>query len=600
MRCRPASRAVAAVFTVGWLLLTVAVPGESTGWATPVPAVLLVTDGGREGPATTDVQVDDDSDGSSDGEARPAGTGRDPESDDRSASDDEPSDRAWRDSTVGPSEPDAAVSPVTADGEASDAGGERWRDATVDPVARDHPTAGADSGPDATAGDTDAETPRSDDVAGPPSVTEQSDAAGSASEPLPGVPGVRETDRWTAAVTAGLAVGAAGVLLGNAAVLLAAAVPFAYAAYGSSTRTPPLSVTVDRSVDDTTPRPGDPVTVTTTVANDGDEPIPDLRVVDGVPDDLPVVEGSPRAVASLSAGESATLTYRVVARRGDHAFGPAALFARGVSGAVERHATRSPSTRIRCHGGVDAVPMRGVTGQSPGRIPTDAGGEGLAFHAVRAYQPSDPMSRIDWNRFARTGELTTIEFQQERAATVVLVVDDRPAVDQARSSHDPTAAEYAAYAAEHVAGPLLRANDAVGVARLGDGTYLPPTTGRAQQLRVARLLDGDEPSGTRSLGIRTDGSSIRSHLPSTAQVVFLTPLLDDTAVTTAERFEAHGHPVTVLSPDVTGDSPGGRLARLDRERRIRSLRESRVRLVDWPPDEPLQAAVERASRGWSA
>lgn len=416
---------------------------------------------------------------------------------------------------------------------------------------------------------------------------------------LAGVPARRETGRWGTALAAGLSVGATGVLLGNAAVLLAAAVPFTYAAYGYATRAPPLSVGVERTVDDPTPRPGAPVEVEVTVRNDTEGPIPDLRIVDGVPDRLPVTDGSPRAVVSLAAGESASFSYRVAGRRGDHRFGKLALFARSVNGAVERHATRDPDTRIRCRGGVDAIPLRGLTGQSAGRVPTDAGGEGLAFHAVRAHQPSDPMSRIDWNRFARTGELTTIQFQQERAATVVLVIDDRQSADRSRGPDEPSAVEYGAYAAEHVAAPLLARNDAVGAALLDGGAYLPPDTGRAQSLRVARLLDGAEPSGTRSIARRADGGSIRRHLPDHAQVALFTPLLDDQAVETADLFEAHGHPVTLISPDVTGDTPGGRLAGLDRAGRVRSLREGRVRVVDWSPTEPLRAAVERDSRGWS-
>jgi uncharacterized protein (DUF58 family) len=209
------------------------------------------------------------------------------------------------------------------------------------------------------------------------------------------------------------------------------------------------------------------------------------------------------------------------------------------------------------------------------------------------------MSRIDWNRFARTGELTTVQFEQERAATVVLVIDDRQSADRSRSPDEPSAVEYAAYAAEHVAAPLLARNDPIGVALLAGGVYLPPAPGRAQSLRVTRLLDGADPSGTRSITREPDGRSIRRHLPDHAQVAFFTPLLDDQAVETADLFEAHGHPVTLISPDVTGDSPGGRLAGLDRAGRVRTLREGRVRVVDWSPTEPLQAAVERDSRGWS-
>jgi len=51
---------------------------------------------------------------------------------------------------------------------------------------------------------------------------------------------------------------------------------------------------------------------------------------------------------------------------------------------------------------------------------------GLEFHATRNYQSGDPVSRIDWRRFAKTNELTTVQYREEQAVRTVLVVDARP------------------------------------------------------------------------------------------------------------------------------------------------------------------------------
>jgi uncharacterized protein (DUF58 family) len=57
--------------------------------------------------------------------------------------------------------------------------------------------------------------------------------------------------------------------------------------------------------------------------------------------------------------------------------------------------------------------------------------------------------------------------------------------------------------------------------------------------------------------------------------------------------------VTVVTPDVTGDdTPGGQLAGLERDVRIRTLRRAGVRVLDWDTDRPLPVAVADAARGW--
>jgi uncharacterized protein (DUF58 family) len=84
-------------------------------------------------------------------------------------------------------------------------------------------------------------------------------------------------------------------------------------------------------------------------------------------------------------------------------------------------------------------------------------------------------------------------------------------------------------------------------------------------------------------------------------VVLFTPLADDYVVSVARRLDAYGHLVTVVSPDPTaGRTDGQRLARVERSLRASRLRSAGIRVVDWPPGQPLASAVERARRRWSA
>jgi uncharacterized repeat protein (TIGR01451 family) len=416
--------------------------------------------------------------------------------------------------------------------------------------------------------------------------------------------------RWDSGTTVALLAGAVGLLSGNTTTFLAGTVGFAYAAYRYASRVPDADVTVERAIDDRSPLPSQAVEVTVTVRNDGEDALPDLRVVDGVPDELAVVAGSPRYCTSLRPGKAASFSYRLRARRGSHAFGPTTLIARSIAGTAERRLERRVEGTVTCETRAEDFPLPAETSSYPGHITTDSGGEGVEFYATREFHPSDPMSRIDWKRFARTRELTTVEFRETRAATVMLVVDARAAAHVARRDGEPDAVALSEYAAERLAAALLRRNDRVGLALFGTADrYLRPGGGDEQAARIRAALESTpvprEPLGLfggrrerRATESRFD--ELRKRMPDSAQVVFLTPLADEQAADVAKRFRAYGHATTVVSPDVAEtDTPGGAVERIERNERIAGVRRGDVRVVSWSPDDPIRAAVSAATARWS-
>lgn len=442
--------------------------------------------------------------------------------------------------------------------------------------------------------------------------------------------------RWERGVVVAFVLVAAGFGLGNVTIALSAIVPMVYVGYGFVTRPPAMALDVTRTVAETAPSPGDDVAVALTVENVAEHPIPEVRVVDGVPEAVPVVGGTPRGCDSLRPGESLTVTYRVRVTRGEHEFGETRLWTRNVSGSVERSASATLSTELTATGRVDSMAITDQTTPYPGRIPTDAGGQGVEFYATREYQPTDPLKQIDWNFWARTGEPRTIEFRQNRAATVVVVLDDREPFRKSPTRWSPDAVTMGRRATALVADALLEQSNAVGAATLASGCLQPPGRGREQLRRLRSFLAATTPdtvdraeadAGEDSHGLfeNVDRSGswsapgettevdraqiwdggvgfrwLRKRLPGDAQVVFVTPLLDDYSVLTARRLDAEGHDVTVLSPDVTStDSPGRTVARIRRRERLRDLRRRRFRVVDWPTDSPLSLALERAEERWS-
>lgn len=250
-----------------------------------------------------------------------------------------------------------------------------------------------------------------------------------------------------------------------------------------------------------------------------------------------------------------------------------------------------------------ALPLRGLTTQYTGRIGTDLGGTGVEFHSERQYRSGDPARRIDWNRLARTGQLATKEFRQERAATVVLLVDARKEAYRAADEGGENAVERSVDAAGHAATALLESGDQVGLAALSPtDCWLPPGAGRDHRQRIRNLLAENPAFGStppdETLYPRSAFRVLRRRLPADAQVLLFSPACDDTITRLARRFDAYGHLVTLVSPDPTTDETAGMvLAAIERQNRLSQLRRSGIRVVDWGEDS-LASAVADARQGW--
>ncbi len=416
----------------------------------------------------------------------------------------------------------------------------------------------------------------------------------------------RRTNHWTGVSVVVLVCLGAGVILGEPGVLLAGVVAVGYAAYARATPPGTVALSATRSVDATDPEPGDEVAVTVTLTNEGGF-CPDLRVVDGVPGSLTVADGSPRSATALRGGESVTFSYTVTVRPGVHEFGPVLVLARNLSNSVEQEfLLPAPVTLTAVHRPQpveEPVPLRRQPTQYAGRAPTDTGGEGIEFHTVREYQPGDSMARIDWNRRARTGELTTLEFRRERATRVMLLVDVRPEAYVGHSPRGQDAVERSVDAAQRVFPALLAEGHQVGVGAFGpQDCFLAPDTGTSHRQQGRQLLATDP-----TFSARTDPEPdqrywlprLRKRLPEDTQLLVFSPLLDARTVRVVRRLEAHGHPVTVLSPDTTTSATSSRrLMRARRRLMMTDLRQTGVPVLDWSPGTPLEELFrrERATR----
>jgi uncharacterized protein (DUF58 family) len=441
--------------------------------------------------------------------------------------------------------------------------------------------------------------------------------------------------RFTGGLLAALVLAGAGAASGRSALFVAAVIPLVFVLYGAlSVPRADDGVHVTRDLSTESPLPGDRVAVELTVENVGGSALPDVRVADGVPGDLRVVDGSPDAALALPADGTATVEYTIVADRGQFPFDSPTVRVRGASATNARtvDAPVDGTDELNCQVSVADVPLRRQTTAHAGTLPTDSGGPGIEFHSTREYQRGDPASRINWRRYAKTGELSTVNYRERRAAAVVLAVDARDASDATAHAGTPSGASLSAYAAARAVEPLETAGHRVGLAVFGiddpvtggtDPAWVPPGTGDAHHARIATVLDAAVEGGADDAETTTeeaepeqgekqvataDGGSwlgagddaridrFAERVPPGTQVVVCSPVLDEFPVALTRRLAADGHHVTAVSPDVTAtDTPGRTLAATDRALSLSDLRAAGAHVVDWSPDEPLASAVARAT-----
>jgi uncharacterized repeat protein (TIGR01451 family) len=444
-------------------------------------------------------------------------------------------------------------------------------------------------------------------------------------------------------------VGLFGLLVGLGLVTLhpaafaAAVIPLAFLLAGlvGQPAVPAAHLRSSYEVSPANPRPGESVAVTVTVENTGEATFTDLRLVDTVPDTLRVVEGTPRAGGVLRPGESLTAEYEVIARRGEHTFGPVVARSRTLVGAIwAQQSVPADRPAFRCAVRADDIPLAEQASHFIGDLLSETGGEGIEFYATREYRRGDPASRIHWRELAKRGELSTITYRERQAANVTLITDARDPARVGYAPGDPSGAVLAAYATARLVRTLVARNHYVGVTAPG----LEPVTdqqfpyrridygrGTEQRRLTLDLLDAVDVSADASAPstlaarptasgptLRTESDegdwldtyssvtiegfvqSLRRWGSRTTQYICVTPLLDGSVTALCRRLDREGYPVVVISPDVTTPLAGDagdttvpeRTVRLQRAARIESLRKQGVTVIDWHPARSLAACCE--------
>lgn len=400
---------------------------------------------------------------------------------------------------------------------------------------------------------------------------------------------------------------AIGALFNSPTAVWLAVAPGVYLLAGGLSRVPPgAELFLERTVSPATAQPGDPVVVSLSVKNRSDSYIADLRVVDGVPAKLSVTDGSPRLATALRPGEKDTLTYSIVATRGEYEYDETTLRVRSALGIGYEDLLLSASgdTAIECRGAAEAP-----VGESPqlkaGTQATDQPGEGLEFRSVREYQYGDDVSRINWRKYAKTGELATVQYRAERALRYLVLVDARAATNLVPEPGYPSGTQAAGYAGRLLYEALTDVGHSVSVAAAGvswtggasqSGLAWVDESGPASPIELFETVSETD-HWTRRTEISPPSASkrLRTLMRPDTHILLVSPLPDDWGLSVARELQANGFQVTTVSPELASEqTSGARMSKLERNQRLRTLSRLDIDTVRWPRDRPLRASLARS------
>jgi len=121
-------------------------------------------------------------------------------------------------------------------------------------------------------------------------------------------------------------------------------------------------------------------------------------------------------------------------------------------------------------------------------------GGGVEFADHRQYDPGDDFRHLDWNLYARHGELLLKRFQEEQDLHVYLLID----ASKSMANGTPPKFDLARRVAAALAYIALADLDRVAVVAFADGVVeeMPLTRGKGRALALLRFLEGLEAGGT--------------------------------------------------------------------------------------------------------
>ena len=240
-------------------------------------------------------------------------------------------------------------------------------------------------------------------------------------------------------------------------------------------------------------------------------------------------------------------------------------------------------------------------GPWPGVVPSRALGIGTDFYSMREYVSGDDPKRINWKASARYNSLIVNETEAERVTDVMIVVDTN-ATFFGPSENEMF--EHEIRAAASIASLLLRQGNRVGlILQGGERGSVPARFGKRHERRILRLLAAAKPGKSTVSTSYVMNLLARHMLPSRAQIVVISPLLDPDIKEGVKQLTIAGYSTLIISPTPSTpevfanplDETALKIIMLERSIILLTLERS-AKIVEWPSEVPLSAVMTKVRR----
>ena len=330
-----------------------------------------------------------------------------------------------------------------------------------------------------------------------------------------------------------------------------------------------------------------------------------LEVRDSVPEVMRVKKGANYALMELGGRRETELKYSLECPlRGFYTVGPVAVRVQDTFGLFHREKEIHLYDDFLVFPKMEDVKDAFVKSKVPkiftGAVNIRQPGEGSNFYNLREYVPGDPMRKVNWKAFARSGKMMVNDFERDAVSDIILIIDSRNVSETGPVSRNSLV--YSTRAAASLAQYFLSRRDSVGLVIYGDEIVsVDRDTGKKQLYILLTKLAGAMARGNTPLKVVTN--RIMPHINKGSPIIILSPLEDDPTVVDAVRdFRARDFDVTLLSPSSLEfefdarrlDRTGYEVLKTERDILIRELRGLGANVMDWEPDMLLSTALAGA------
>lgn len=407
--------------------------------------------------------------------------------------------------------------------------------------------------------------------------------------------------RWAFLSSAAFVLILVGEALRHGELLVLALPLVCYLAVGFYFSLPKIELRVHRILSEQRVLSEEPVNVQIGIENIG-AGLELIEFADNVPAILSLEDRSPQKIGTLQSGKRVFLEYTVKGMRGLARWGNISVTATDTLGLFVARVElpcESELLIVPMFERLDEILMRPRrTRIFSGQVKTRAGGTGIEFFGVREYYPGDERRYLNWKATARRDRPIINEFEQERVADVIILLDARERSDIVIGNSGLF--EHSVRAALALAHYFTAQGNRVGL--LIYGNYLDwtwPGFGRWQRERLLRALAAAE-KGDKAVFEDLERLPTKL-LPAGSQLVFVGPLLESDAKTIVDlrlRYEVlciAPNPLLFESrslPKTPETEIALRMEHLRRRALLAQMQRVGIRVLDWDVTQPLATVVQ--------